>query len=314
MKKLITLTVLVMVLLNGTTVRAQEPKADKKLPELYGHTFPSLSYFRSSFVNTSLQANLGFGMTSTLSIPGIIIDDIEILSFEGQMLFFDMKVKYQQRFTPWLALYFSFNTAGRIGTDMSTIMADGVNTLNGGTIGWLVRIRKTERFNLSGTLNLTNLTGNFINVSEYFRDLINNNPDPSLTKKIPAMAMGVGLLGAYAFSPSFGMQFSGEYAYGESFELEENDGYFSAGIMGDYDFYPKQNVPVGLALGYTLTTAPEVVLSDGGLSNLAVLKLGYTGSDDFELGLQYSVFNVRIQSVEEKPFVNKFMLMLKFYF
>ena len=74
--------------------------------------------------------------------------------------------------------------SGRIGTDMATIMADGVNTLSGGDIGWLIRIYKTDKFNLSATANVQNLTGNVINVSGYFEDIINNNPNPALTKKV----------------------------------------------------------------------------------------------------------------------------------
>ena len=314
MKRTVLLLSALMLILNTVGAQSELPSKAEYRPVLYGHSFPSLSSFRSSFITTSLQANMGFGNTSTLKIPGIIIDDYEIFSFEGQILFFDMKVKYMQRFTPWLALQLSFSMAGRTGTNMSTIMADGVNTLNGGSIGWLVRVRKTERFNLTATLNVTNLTGNFINVQDYFRDLINNVPDPSVTKKVPAMAIGAGLSGAYAFSPVFGLQFSGEYAYGESFQRLKNDGFFSAGVVGDVDFNPNHGVPVGLALNYTLTSAPEIVLSDGGLSNLISLKAGYTGSDDFELGLQYSYYNVKITSVDDKPFVNKIILLFKFYF
>ncbi len=314
MKRNVLLFITLLLILNTVGAQSELHSSVKKMPELNGHSFPSMATFRSSFISTSLQANLGFGNTSTLKIPGIIIDDYEIFSFEGQILFFDMKVNYLQRFTPWLALQLSFSMAGRTGTNMSTIMADGVNTLNGGSIGWLVRVRKTERFNLSATLNVTNLTGNFINVQDYFRDLINNVPDPSVTKKVPAMAMGVGLTGAYAFSPVFGLQFMGEYAYGESFQRLKNEGFFAAGIIGDVDFNPKHGVPVGLALNYTLTSAPEIVLSDGGFSNLLGLKVGYTGSDDFEIGLLYSYYNVKITSVDDKPFVNKIMLLLKFYF
>ena len=171
-----------------------------------GHTFPSSSHLGSSFITTHLQADLGFGLTSTLKIPGIVIDDYEIFSFEGQILFFNTSVQYQQRFTPWLALYFSFGMAGRVGTDISTIMADGVNTLSGGDIGWLIRITRSEKFNLSGTIRVQNLTGNFINVTDYFRDIINNVPDPSVTKKVPAMLVGAGIRGAYAFNPTFGFQ------------------------------------------------------------------------------------------------------------
>ncbi len=314
MRNLLALVYLFMALLVSAEGQPGEAIPGKKVPVLYGHTFPTVGGFRSPFVNTSLEANLGFGNTSLLKIKGIDLGDYEILSFEGKLLFYNMRVNYTQRFTPWLSLHVSMNAAGRVGTNMSTIMADGVNTLSGGTIGWLVRIMERERFYMSGSLSVNNMTGNLINVADYFRDLINNVPNPTVTKRIPAMAVSAGIQGAYAFSPTFGLQFMTEYAYGESFERKKNQGYFIAGINGDADLNPRYRVPLGFALGYTLTSAPEIVFGEGGASNLATLKLGYTGSDDFELGLQYTFYDVKIRSVEDKPYVSKIVLLLRFFF
>ena len=314
MKKTVITVIIFLVAITGVGGQDTLSSPKNKLPELYGHTFPAMLNGRSSFINTSLTAGLGFGNTSPLKIKGINIGDYEIFSFEGQLLFFDMNVSYQQRFTPWLALQVYLVASGRVGTNMSTIMADGVNTLNGGSIGWLIRVLRTDRLNLAANVNVNNLTGNFIKVSDYFRDIINNVPEPELTRTIPTLTVAGGLSGAYAFSPVFGLQFQAEYAFGESFERRVNNGYYMAGVTGDVDFNPRHNVPFGLALSYGLTTAPEIVLSDGGHSSLASLRIGYTGSEEFELGLQYSYYNVKIQSVDDRPFIGKVMLLMKFYF
>ncbi|MCD4735499.1 MAG: hypothetical protein K8R53_05615 [Bacteroidales bacterium] len=313
MSKLIYI-VLILILCSESSPGQSDLISSKKVPALNGHSFPSFSYIRSSFINTSLVADIGFGTTSRLKIPGISIGDYEIFSFSGRILFLNVGVQYQQRFTPWLAFNASFRLAGRVGTNMSTILADGVNTISGGEIGWLFRILHKQRFNLSGSLNVRNMVGSFINVKQYFEEVINNNPFPSLTKKVPAMSIGGGLQGAYAFSPVFGIQFFSEYAYGESFERQKTKGFFASGIVGDVDFLPNHKVPIGLALGYTATSAPEIVLSDGGFSNVFMFKIGYTGSEEFELGLQYIYFNTRLLSVDKKPFISKTMLLLKFYF
>lgn len=314
MKKIYYIIVILLVYSINGLAQSDSSKSVRKVPTLNGHTFPSSSHFSSSFITTHLHADLGFGLTSKVKIPGLILDDYEILSFEGQILFFNAAVQYQQRFTPWLSLYLSFVMSGRIGADMSTIMADGVNTMSGGDIGWLIRITHSKKFNLSGTVKVQNLTGNFINVSEYFEDLINDVPDPSVIKKVPTLTIGTGIRGAYAFNPTFGLQFQGDYNYGESFERNKTGGYFSAGVIGDIDFLPKHNTAVGLALGYGITDAPEVLIGDGGLSHLITAKIGYTGSDDFELGIQYSYFNVKLDSIDQKPFISKLLLLLKFYF
>ena len=260
MKKQIYFILIFFVAVNFGYSQSIESKSNKKVPVLNGHTFPSTGYFKSSFINTSLQANIGFGQTPKLKIPGIIFDEIEIFSFEGQILFVDINIQYQQRFTPWLALYMTANMTGRVGTDMTTIVADGVNTLSGGAIGWLIRIKEYKKLNLSASIEVKTITGTFINVSSYLEDLITNNPNPTIYKKTPATLVGAGFRGAYAFNQTFGLQMLAEFNYGESLHRSNEQGYFSGGVVGDIDFKPKHNVPVGLSLGYTYTTTPEIIM------------------------------------------------------
>jgi len=314
MKKKIYLIIILLITANLAFTQSSDSKSDKKVPVLNGHTFPSTGYFKSSFINTSLQANIGFGQTPKLKIPGIRFDNIEILDFEGQILFIDVNIRYQQRFTPWLALYFSMNMTGRVGTDMSTIVADGVNTLSGGSIGWLIRIKEFKKLNLSASVEVKKVTGTFINVAGYIEDLINNDPNPTIYKKIPATLIGVGFRGAYAFNQTFGLQLLAEFSYGEALHRSNDQGYFTGGVIGDVDFNSKYSFPLGLSLGYTLTTSPEIIMDEGGTSNLFTTKLNYTGSDDFELGLQFNYYNVKLKSVDGKPYIKKVLLALKFYF
>jgi hypothetical protein len=314
MLKRIHLLLFLLFCMGFVAAQSAELAKEKKAPSLNGHKFLTSTYLKSSFVSTSFQTHVGFGTTSVLDVPGIEIGDYEILSFKGQIVFFDLDVQYQQRFTPWLALYISVKAAGRAGTDMSTMLVDGVNALSGGDIGWLINITQTEKLNLSGTLSLSNLNGNFLNISQYFEDLINNEPYPSVTKAVPALIAGVGLRSAYAFNPSYGLQLNLDYGYGESFERDHSKGFFMLGVMGDLDFNPKRNVPLGLGLGYTLSSAPTVVMNEGGTSNLFLGRIGYTGSDDFELGLQITYYDLHLSRVEERSYITKVMLSFRFYF
>jgi len=319
MKKFIYLAVLLLISQTSLIAQSEEisvenQESESLLPSLNGHTFLTTSYLRSSFIATNLNTNIGFGLTSKLDIPGIMIGDHEILGFEGSIFFIDVDVAYQQRVTNWLSFYATFKLAGRLGTDMSTILADGVNTLTGGDIGWLIRIKETDKFNISGSININTITGSFINVSDYFQEIIDDVPYPSVIKKVPAMSLGMGVRGAYAFNPTFGVQFQTGVAFGESLVRGNTRAYFSGGILGDMNFNPKYNVPIGLAFGYSNSSAPEIVMNNGGVANLFTGKVGYTGSDEFELGLQFTYYNVKIQSVESKPFVTKLLLALKFYF
>jgi hypothetical protein len=314
MKKLFyTILILFIIIYSGFSQSASDT-LDKKIPTLNGHTFPTAAHFQNSFITTSLQADIGFGNTSALRIAGLQIGEHELFAFEGKLLFVSLNVKYKQRFNKWLALYFSFSMAGRLGTDMSMILADGVNTISGGEIGWLIRIMQSKKFNLSTNVYIQNMSGNFINVSKYFEDVINDVPNPRVMRKVPSMSVGLGVQGAYAFNQTFGLQFFTDFAYGESFERVGSEAYYSLGILGDVDFNPKQNVPIGLGLGYTLSSAPDIIMDDGGMANIISGKLGYTGSDEFELGLQYTYYKLKLKSVDQNPSISTILLVLKFYF
>ena len=261
-----------------------------------------------------MSANVGFGSTPTLKIGTIELDSIQLFEFEGQVVFVDVSVRYQQRFTPRLTLYLQGNMAGRLGTDMSTILADGINTITGFEIGWLIRFYQSEKLNLSANVHTANANANFINVSRYFEDFINGVENPSLTQKIPAMAVDLGINGGWAINPIWGLQFFGDAVFGESFERGRNQIYYNTGIQGEVDFNPNHRVPIGLAIGYVATNNPESISSESGFSSIFIGKIGYSGSSEFELGLQFSYFDVSLRSVEQKVYVSKTTLILKFFF
>jgi hypothetical protein len=313
MKKLIS-AICFILFASGLIGQNGEDNLATKREHLNGHTFQQLSYFRTSFTSTHLNANIGFGTTPALKIATITIDTLKVFEFEGQVVFVDVTVRYQQRFTPWLAMYLQGNMAGRLGSDLSTILADGVNTLTGFELGWLIRFYQSKKLNLSANVHVVNASASFMNISKYFEDLINGAPNPSVTQTVPAMAVDVGITGGWAISPTWGLQFFGDIAYGESLEREATQAYYNAGIEGEIDFNPKYRVPIGLALGYVATNNPESVSANSGFSNIFMGKIGYSGSKEFELGLQFSYYDVSLRSVEQKVFVFKTMLMLKFFF
>jgi hypothetical protein len=281
---------------------------------LNGHSFPSVITFKSPFNNTGFRGNIDIGQTSKLTIPGIKIGDYEIPPFDGKLLFVSLGVNYDQRFNPWLSMYISAQFVARLGANMSTILVDGLNTMTGGEIGWRIKIYQGKRVCLAATLGLRNMTGNFINVKEYFEELIKNNPDPSVGKVIPAMSAGAGVHFAYAMSRTFGMQISSSYAFGESFSRGENEGYLNCGIAFDVDFYPAKRVPIGLMLGYDFSSVPEILLNYNEPVNLGLAMISYTGSQDFELGLQYRYNNMNSENYNEPANVHTASIVFKYYF
>lgn len=295
---------------------SQRPQSEErsKTPRLNGHFFPSSNVLKTSFITTHFQADIGAGATSKLKVPGIVIEDIEIFEFEGRLGFAEVNVEYQQRFTPWLALFISGRFSGRMGVNMSTIVADGVNSVYGGDIGWLMRVYESSKLNLSVVTQVNSTTGNFINLERYIEELINNEPFPSVSRTIPSLTVGTGIRGAYAFNEKYGLQFDANLGFGEALSREKTQAYFSAGFLADVDFYPQNDLPIGLAIGYSLSSAPHIVMDNPHLSGIFTGRLGYTGSKEFELALVFNYYDIKIASIDSNPFVGKALLQLKLYF
>ncbi len=286
-----------------------------KKPMLNGHSFCSFNTTNSAFIKTYLDATMGIGSTGLIELPGIPIGDNEILAFKGKVAFMNVQVKYQQKFNDWLALYATMSIGGRLGTSISTILVDGVNTYNGGSIGWLFRVVKKQKFQMTGNLFVKNLGGNFINLIGYINDIIDDVPNPEVVKYVPVLNAGIGVQGSYAFNETFGLQFSTDISYGESFNRGESDVFSSFSLVGDMDLMPRHQIPVGFGLGYTITSNPETTYLNFIYTNIFSAKFAYTGSSDFEIGLQFTLNTVEVSSsLDKNPMLFKTQLGLRFYF
>lgn len=260
---------LCIVSMSSINAQIQPKPIEHKIPAINQHKFLSNSHLRSAFVATSLQSDIGFGTTSLIKIPGIEIGNQELFSFQGKIFYMDFNLQYQQKFTSWLALYMSVKLTGRIGSDLSTIVADGLNTVSGGDIGWLIKIKETDKLYLSGTIKANNIVGSFVNVADYLEDVIDGEPYPSLTKKTPASSVGIGLRSAYAFNPIYGLQVDLNAIHGESLQRGASDTYYSFSILGDMDLNNLNNTPIAFAIGYSLSSTPEISMNNRGFSNFS---------------------------------------------
>jgi len=77
---------------------------------------------------------------------------------------------------------------------------------------------------------------------------------------------------------------------------------------------PKSRIPLGFGLGYGISSAPEVVMNNDGYSNLINVQMAYTGSHDYELGLQYTYYNFHLDGIDKESYISNILLVLKFYF
>jgi hypothetical protein len=229
-------------------------------------------------------------------------------------LFTDAVVGYEQRFTPWLSLYFNTKMLGRFGTNAFTLLYDGINTIYGGDIGWHIRLMQTERFILSSSIFVENLEGSFINVKQFVDDVVNDVPYAAIIKDTPALRSGLSLESAYAFNATWGLQGEVTVNYGESFVRDKSKVTVFGGLFGDVDLYPKHHFPMGFGLGYMLGSRPELSMGSNGVLSMFVAKFSYTGSSDFDLGLEYITYKVKLNDRLDNTLISRMTLILRFYF
>ena len=237
-------------------------------------------------MNSSLELAVGLGSTGEYKYPIFEVDDSQIYGVSGQLLFISIALEYQQKIQDWVSLYIKYLLAARAGTNVGSILAEGFSTINSFNIGWKLRLLEREKIKLSTSFGISNYNGTFLSVSNFIDDVINNQPYPSLITNTPALNGNLGFQFAYGISELFGLKLNYLNSIGESLQRGETAYYFSLGTGVDLNLYQKHNVPLGFSLVYLLSSRPEQVYRESGLSNIINIKIAYTGTTDFVLGLQ----------------------------
>ncbi len=286
-----------------------------KKPILLGHPYHLSDRVSSPFIKTYLFGSIGLGTTSMMNVPGLEVGGREILAFTGQLMFLSANLQYQQKVNDWLAIFFNYKLVGRVGSDVGMILVDGFNSLSGADLGWLFRLYHNERFQLSGTMFLQNMSGSFVDIVGYINDLLDSVPNPKATKNIPVMNGGLGFNGAWTLNETVGLLFETRFLYGESFVRGVHSFFMGLGVAVDLDFNPKYGVPVGVNAGYAYSSEPENTLLEFNNTNILDVRIAYTGSCDFDVGLQFSFYRYELQNIEvRRPWVMNTALGFNMYF
>jgi hypothetical protein len=257
-----------------------------KIPELNGHVFVPNTYIVDPFMNSTFHLGVGFGSTGEYKYPIFDVDDKDIYGISGQLIFVTVALGYQQKIQDWVALYVNLSLAARVGTNIGSILAEGFSSINSFNLGWKIRLLERDKVKLSTLFGISNYNGTFLSISKFIEDIIDNQPYPSLVTNTPALNGNLGFQFAYGISELFGIKMNYLNSVGESLERGETAYYFSFGTGIDLNFYQKNDVPIGFSLAYLLSSRPEQIFRESGLSNGLNFKIAYTGTDDFVLGLQ----------------------------
>ncbi len=278
-------------------------REDLNVPTLNGHRFVQNQLIPQAFIKTTFGVIIGYGDSERIDFPTFQIADSLLIDTKGKLFFGTLGLEYNQKVKDWISLYFSYVLTARVGTEPAGVLTQGLNTFNGFRLGWKFKLWENNKNMLSLSTGLENYTGNFVNVFGYVSDVINNNPNPSVSEDVPVLNGTLGINHAVGFNSLLGMQSSVEIGYGESFVRGNTNFNYVLATSLDLNMYPKWKVPVGVNLGFAYRSAPEYLSIEKESVNIFNLVIAYTGSKDLFINLEMS--NSRLPVITRPSGENK---------
>lgn len=255
-------------------------------PSLNGHTFVSTEIVPDPQVRTFIRNNIGYTMTPEFDYPPVVVGDDTLAVLSGSLAYALLGMEYQNAFRDWIAVHASIGLRTRLGTQAASLVNEGVNVSTALELGWLVRLRETQKTALALSLDVTRQTLTLIDLRQFTEDVVDGNSDPHLLDNVPMIRTKAGLRFAWAVSRPVGVTLLGEGSYGEAPRRGESDSWeYDLGASVDFDGHAAWDVPIGFALAYRESSLPVITEANHGKVRQTLLRIAYTGKPDFLLAL-----------------------------
>jgi len=288
------------------------------VPSLGQHTFVLHSDFPDAFISSRIRNSIGVGTTSILSIPPFDINGEEVEILLGKLLYAELEFEYQHIVKEWLAVWFRIDMASRLGTETSTLLSHGVTVLTSFEIGWKTRLWHNEKMMLTGTAAVVNLNYTMVDMLGFVQRVLQNGGLDSsnvLVHTGPLTAAAIGARYAYGINDLFGLSASFDVSYGESVQRGKSDEwYYKAGAMLDMNLVGRTDVPLGLAVGYELSTFPGPNPNAKGNTHAILFRIAHTRSEDFSVGLDMAYNSTPVSTLSDRLDYASASLSLVIYF
>jgi hypothetical protein len=276
------LTMAMVALWTALPAEAQEGPR----PTLGGHLFVSTDLIPDAFVRTYVRNSIGYSQAADFDYPPVVVRGDTLLALDGSLAYATLGMEYQHAIRDWIAVRLGVGMRTRLGTQLSSILSEGVNVTSGLEFGWLARLRQTPRTMLCGSLAVSSQNLTVIDVRQFTEDVIDGVADPSLIDDVPAVRSTAGLRFAWAASRPVGVTLLLEGSYGETPRRDEAESWeYGMGASVDFDAGAAWDVPIGIALAYRQTSLPVVTTTDNGNVSETVLRLAYNGKRDFLIAI-----------------------------
>jgi hypothetical protein len=300
------------LLVLGRPALAQE--ASGVFPELEGHRFSPTRIVQLPWVNSHVVSTLGVAQAFDVTTPVFVVEGDTIAGLQGDLLFANLDLEYQQKIVDWFAFRVGYRLDARLGTDLGTLLSRGVNTVNGFEIGWLVKLMHSEGDLVSMDLRVSNKSFTAVDIGGFVRDVV-DGIDASIVRKNSALRVAGGVRYAHTFSPLFGVVANGDLGFGESIDRRSDDEFFyRLGAQLDFDLDAWRGLPLHVALGFLSDSYPEAAEDVDGSLNTGYVRVSYIARDDFTIGLQFSGSGIPIRDTGDRLTYGGVEFDLRYYF
>jgi len=284
-------------------------------PKLAGHTFLSTDLVPDAFVRTYVRNSLGYAAAANLQYPALVIDGDTLVSPEGNLAYATLAFEYQHAVKDWIAVRIAIDGSTRLGTQLVSIVSNGVTLSAGYELGWLVRVHESKRTMLSGSLGISQKSYTQVDVKGFVEDVVAGTPNPKIIDDVPALRSQAGAHFAWAVSRPFGVTAILKGSYGETPWRDSGDGWgYDYGAVADFDVGAAWHVPLGVAMGYRQVSSPTLTTEMTGAARYGVLRIAYNAQPDFIVGVDmtrsWNREGVRDKTVSS----NGAALTLRYYF
>ena len=291
-------TALGLVAVSATRAGAQADTVCHRC--LNGFRFIPSSVVDEPFATTFFQNSTGGGSAVNLSIPVRNLAGDTIKTIDGSVGFLLVDFEYQQAVAKWLALRLSAGGIGRLGTSIPSLVATGVSAAFGTSFGATVPIVHRSNFIVSGVADFRSNTQYDVDPFGFAEQVADSAYDPesksgALLRSYPVNRWSVGLRGAWGIAPWVGL--SGELEPGGAHQNSENKSLTTFGALVGFDFAKRNDVPIGLSLGYRGQTGSGKTGNIAGGYRTAQLGLYYTGVPRSRSAPTFSIRRSRLQAV-----------------
>lgn len=274
---------------SASAAESRDPaRSDLARPHLGGHSFVENPIVPGPFVRSYVYNRIGIGQARNLELQPVEIGGEQIPGLRGELMYALLDFETQYAIKPWVGIRARVSVAGRLGTDVQALLAEGVNLVTGFEFGWLIQLREGRRTAWSLDFGLLNRDFTGVNITRFVEDVIEGTT-PVLVNKSPSVRGFGGARFAWAAGSLVGINLRAVGGYAESIDrLTADDLFLVAGASVDFDVKGRTALPLGAALGYSYDTLPEASQDPGEGASTWFARLSYVGRQDFLLSLDYA--------------------------